>query len=100
MSMARVTHRASGSEGAASPRPPPGRAPVREAYAASIRAALAAARFWAPLAAGFICLLAAAWVGPIVAWLLFIAAFGLILDGATAMFERAGSTGGLTNHRQ
>jgi hypothetical protein len=65
-----------------------------------MRSVLATARFWGPLVAGFMCLVATAWVGPIVAWLLFIAAFGLILDGATAMFERAGSTGGLTNHRQ
>jgi len=65
-----------------------------------MRAAFATARYWGPLVAGFLCLVATSFVGPIVAWLLFIAAFGLILDGATAMFERAGSTGGLTSHRQ
>jgi hypothetical protein len=39
-------------------------------------------------------------VGPLVAWLLIIAGFGLIMDGATAMFARAVGTGGLTSHRQ
>ena len=65
-----------------------------------MRAAFATVRYWGPLVAGFACLVATGFVGPIVGWLLFIAAFGLILDGATAMFERAGSTGGLTSHRQ
>ncbi|HKH19151.1 MAG TPA: hypothetical protein VKA57_16620 [Solirubrobacteraceae bacterium] len=57
-------------------------------------------RYWLPLVAGFICLVAALFVGAILAWLLMMLAFGLLLDGATAMFERAGSTGNLTTHRQ
>lgn len=65
-----------------------------------MRAVTGTARYWGPLLAGFMCLVATSLVGPIVAWLLFILAFGLILDGATAMLERAGSTGGLTTHRQ
>jgi hypothetical protein len=77
-----------------------GTARVHEAYAPFMRAAFATVRYWGPLVAGFMCLVATSFVGPIVAWLLIIAAFGLILDGATAMFERAGSTGGLTSHRQ
>ena len=65
-----------------------------------MRAAIGTARYWVPLVAGFICLTAALFVGAIVAWLLIILAFGLLLDGATAMWERAGSTGNLTTHRQ
>ena len=69
-------------------------------YASGMRAVTGTARYWGPLFAGFMCLVASLFVGPIVAWLLLILAFGLILDGATAMWERAGSTGGLTTHRQ
>ncbi len=65
-----------------------------------MRTVAATARYWAPLVAGFACLVTASFVGPIAAWLLIVLAFGLILDGATAMFERAGSTGNLTTHRQ
>jgi len=46
------------------------------------------------------CLIAAGFAGAIIDWLLIILAFGLILDGATAMWERAGGTGNLTTHRQ
>ena len=58
------------------------------------------ARYWAPIAAGFLCLVVALFVGAVVAWLLFILAFGLILDGATAMWQHTGSAGNLTSHRQ
>ena len=58
------------------------------------------ARYWAPIAAGFLCLVVALFVGAILAWLLLILAFGLILDGATAMWAGAGGTGNLTSHRQ
>jgi hypothetical protein len=65
-----------------------------------VRAAVGTARYWLPLVAGFVCLIAALFVAAIVAWLLIIIAFGLLLDGATAMWERAGSTGNLWTHRQ
>ncbi len=65
-----------------------------------MRAFAGTARYWLPLVAGFVCLVVALFVGPIVAWLLLIGAFGLILDGATAMWERAGGTGNLTTYRQ
>jgi hypothetical protein len=58
------------------------------------------ARYWAPIVAGFLCLVVALFVGVILAWLLLILAFGLILDGATAMWQHAGSAGNLTTHRQ
>ena len=65
-----------------------------------VRAAIATARYWLPLAASLGCLVVALFVGPIAAWLLIITAFGLLLDGCTAMWERAGSTGNLSTHRQ
>jgi hypothetical protein len=57
-------------------------------------------RCWLPLIAGFLCLIATAFVGVIGDWLLMTLSFGLILDGATAWWERAGGTGNLTTHRQ
>jgi hypothetical protein len=65
-----------------------------------MRDALARARCWGPIAAGFLCLVVALFVGVILDWLLLILAFGLILDGVTAMWARAGGTGNLTTHRQ
>jgi hypothetical protein len=65
-----------------------------------MRAISATARYWLPLLAGFMCFVAVSWVSPLVAWLLIFAGFGLTFDGATAMFARAGRTGGLTSHRQ
>ncbi len=58
------------------------------------------ARQWIPLLAGFACLIAATFAGVIVDWVLMMLAFGLILDGATAWWERAGGTGNLTTYRQ
>jgi hypothetical protein len=65
-----------------------------------MRAAADTARYWSPVLAGFLCLIGAMFAGPIVTWILTLVAFGLILDGATAMWERAGGTGNLSNHRQ
>jgi hypothetical protein len=65
-----------------------------------VRTAAATARFWVPLLAALLCLIATFFVGPVLVWLLLILAFGLILDGVTALWERAGSTGNLTTYRQ
>jgi hypothetical protein len=65
-----------------------------------VRTVAAKARFWVPLLFALLCLGATFFVGPVLVWLLLIAAFGLILDGATVMWERAGGTGNLTTHRQ
>jgi hypothetical protein len=65
-----------------------------------MRALAGTARYWGPVAAGFLCLIVALFAGTIADWLLILLAFGLILDGATAMWERAGGTGNLSNHRQ
>ena len=65
-----------------------------------MRAAVATSRYWAPLVAGLVVLVAAGFVGPVLSWVCIIASFGLILDGVTKLWERAGSTGNLTTHRQ
>ena len=65
-----------------------------------MRAALDTVRYWGPLVAGFVCVIASLFVGPIAAWILLMVAFGLLLDGCTAMWERAGRVGNLTMHRQ
>ena len=65
-----------------------------------MRGVLGTARYWLPIALSFVFQIAALFAGPLVGWLLLLAAFGLLLDGATAMFERAGSTGNLTTYRQ
>ena len=65
-----------------------------------MRAVLDTARYWVPLVAGLLCLVASQFLSPVVAWILIIAAFGLVLDGVTAMWERAGGTGNLWTYRQ
>jgi hypothetical protein len=57
-------------------------------------------RYWLPLAGGFALSVATLFVGPVLTWIMLTLAFGLILDGATAMFERAGSVGNLTTYKQ
>ena len=57
-------------------------------------------RYWGPLVAGFLCLIVAQNVGAIAGYVLWIAAFALILDGATATWARNGRAGSLTTHRQ
>ena len=54
-------------------------------------------RIWLPFAAAALCLVATSWTGPILTWVLLLAAVGLILDGATLLWARGG---GLTQHRQ
>jgi hypothetical protein len=65
-----------------------------------MRAVVDTARYWVPLVGGMLCLIAVLFVGPILGWILIIAGFGLILDGATKMWEKAGSTGNLTTYKQ
>ena len=65
-----------------------------------MRSVVRTVRYWLPLLAGVGCLVAALFVGTIAAWILLIVAFGLLLDGVTAMWERAGGTGNLTTYRQ
>ena len=53
-----------------------------------------------PIGVGFLLLLATLFVGVLLTWLFLLAGFGLILDGVTKWWERAGGTGNLTTHRQ
>jgi hypothetical protein len=53
-----------------------------------------------PIVAGVLLLLGTLWVGTILTWLMLMLAFGLILDGVTKWWERAGGTGNLSSHRQ
>lgn len=57
-------------------------------------------RFKLPLAVCVICLVAAGFVPPILAYLLIVAAFGFALDAGTAWLARAGGTGGMKDFKQ
>ena len=39
-------------------------------------------------------------VGSVLVWIGLMVAFGLILDGATALWERAGGTGNMSTYQQ
>jgi hypothetical protein len=57
-------------------------------------------RYWLPALAAVVCLVAATMVTALIGFVLIVAAFGLILDVSTKLFENAGKTGGLGDHRQ
>jgi hypothetical protein len=57
-------------------------------------------RYWLPLVVAFVLLFAATKASAIVAFVLIIAAFGLVIEVSTKMLENAGKSGGLHNHRQ
>jgi hypothetical protein len=57
-------------------------------------------RYWAPLIAGLVCLIASKSVSPLLAYVLIVVAFVLVLDGATALFARATRGGRLSDNRQ
>ena len=57
-------------------------------------------RYWIPLVGALVCLIVALWTSPLVGWVLLITAFGLMLDGTTAWFAKAGGTGGLRDYKQ
>lgn len=58
-------------------------------------------RYWLPLLAAGVCLVAATKVSPIIAYVLIIAAFAFVLDVSTKLFEQSrGGAGGLGDHRQ
>ena len=65
-----------------------------------MRTVLRTARYWLPLVVGFACLIVSLSVGAVLSWLLIFVGFGLMLDGLTAMWEKAGGTGNLTTYRQ
>jgi hypothetical protein len=57
-------------------------------------------RYWLPLVVALVCLYVGTKVSAIVGFVLIIVAFGLVIDVSTKLFEQAGKTGGLHNHRQ
>ena len=57
-------------------------------------------RYWLPLLAALGCLYAASKTSAIVGLVLIVAAFGLVIEVSTKLFENAGKTGNLTDHRQ
>jgi hypothetical protein len=57
-------------------------------------------RYWVPLLAALVCLVVATKVSALVGFVLIIAAFGLVIEVSTKLFEQAGRGGRLTDHRQ
>jgi len=57
-------------------------------------------RCWLPVAIGMIALFVSMSMSGIVAYLIIVAGFALVLDGATRAFERANRVGGMGHHRQ
>jgi hypothetical protein len=51
-----------------------------------------------PFVVAALALLATAWAGPVVTWLLLLVAVGFILDGVTLMWSRSGTS--MEHHRQ
>ena len=67
----------------------------------AVRALKETRRYWLPLAAAALCLLAASWgPPPLVIYGLIIAAFALCFDAATTWLARAGGTGGMQQYKQ
>lgn len=57
-------------------------------------------RYWLPIVAAIACLIVGTMVPPVIGFVLLIAAFGFVIDVSTKLFENAGKTGGLGDHRQ
>jgi hypothetical protein len=57
-------------------------------------------RYWLPMLAALVCLVVATRVTGLVAYVLILAALALVVEATTKMFEQAGRSGRLTDHRQ
>jgi hypothetical protein len=57
-------------------------------------------RYWLPLVAALGCLIVATKVSAIIGFVLIVLAFGLVIEVSTKLFENAGKTGSLNDHRQ
>jgi hypothetical protein len=57
-------------------------------------------RYWLPIVAAIACLIVGSMVPPVIGFVLLIAAFGFVLDVSTKLFEQAGKTGSIHDHRQ
>jgi hypothetical protein len=53
-----------------------------------------------PIVVGVLLMFGTLWAGNLATWLMLVAGFGLILDGVTKWWERAGGTGNLTSYKQ
>jgi len=65
-----------------------------------MRGVLGTARYWLPFVGAMVCMIGVQYVGAVLGWILIIAGFGLVIDGATKLWEKAGSTGNLTTYKQ
>lgn len=65
-----------------------------------MRGLLASKRYVLPLLGACVCFFLASLVVPVAAWLLIMAAFGLVLDAGTAWFAKANGTGGMRDYKQ
>jgi hypothetical protein len=65
-----------------------------------MRVALREYHCWVSLALGFACLIVGQWTSSAVGLALFFVAVVLLFDGATLMWARARTGGGLHDHRQ
>ncbi len=67
-----------------------------------MRSAWSTRRYWLPLAAAVACMLAIALshVPPLAIYALIVLSLGFCFDAATALWARAGGTGGLNDFRQ
>jgi Sec-independent protein secretion pathway component TatC len=74
--------------------------PIGRSTLHSMRAVLRTMRYWGPVVVACACLIAAYSVPPVVTYVLVIVAFVLLFEVGTALFERAGGTGGLKDFRQ
>ena len=57
-------------------------------------------RYWLPLVVAFVLLYVSTKVSAIVGFVLIVAAFGLVIEVSTKLFETNGKSGGLHDHRQ
>jgi hypothetical protein len=57
-------------------------------------------RYWLPIVVAVALLLLSRTVSPLVAYLMMVAATGLVFEVATAWFASANRTGGMHDHRQ
>jgi hypothetical protein len=57
-------------------------------------------RYGGPLVLALICLIVAGSVSPFISYVLVVAAFFFFFEVATSLWERAGGTGGMQQHKQ
>jgi hypothetical protein len=64
------------------------------------RRTIVGVRYWLPLLAAAVCRFMATRASPIVCYVLIIAAFALVIEVSTKLFEQGSRGGRLTDHRQ